>query len=175
MHLTKSTSISHMHPYGRSSPKRPKLWTISPLSFRSYRKRAFLKLWNFLPKQWTTSSPRLLVTSIPTRIKWSKLPQTHSRVQEEIADEKLFFWSFWNNNSSNSLGKQQQKILTAQDMLEVGRGLTELRKEGVENQLWLKCRKERSNKFMLPNNILDTMGTQKMARSLSAGSTNNGN
>lgn len=102
----------------------------------------------------------------------------HCGVQEEIADEKLFFWSFWNNNnnnSSNSLGKEQQKILTAQDMLEVGRGLTELRKEGVENQLWLKCRKERSNKFMLPNNILDTTDTQKMARSLSAGSSTNGN
>ncbi|AED93200.1 coiled-coil protein [Arabidopsis thaliana] len=53
-------------------------------------------------------------------------------VEEDIADERFQFWT------SRSEGKSP----TSQDAVDVERGLLELRKLGVEQQLWEACRKE---------------------------------
>ncbi|KAG7556248.1 hypothetical protein ISN44_As11g023030 [Arabidopsis suecica] len=53
-------------------------------------------------------------------------------VEEDIADERLQFWI------SRSGGKNP----TSQDVVDVERGMLELRKLGVEQQLWEACRKE---------------------------------
>ncbi|XP_010421179.1 PREDICTED: coiled-coil domain-containing protein SCD2-like [Camelina sativa] len=53
-------------------------------------------------------------------------------VEEDIADERLQFW----------ISRSEGKFPTSQDVVDVERGLLELRKLGVEQQLWEACRKE---------------------------------
>ncbi|VVB17449.1 unnamed protein product [Arabis nemorensis] len=53
-------------------------------------------------------------------------------VEEDIADERLQFW----------ISRSGEKSLTSHDAIDVERGLLELRKLGIEQQLWEACRKE---------------------------------
>ncbi|EOA20330.1 hypothetical protein CARUB_v10000636mg [Capsella rubella] len=53
-------------------------------------------------------------------------------VEEDVADERLQFW----------ISRSEGKSPTSQDIVDVERGLLELRKLGVEQQLWEACRKE---------------------------------
>jgi len=52
-------------------------------------------------------------------------------VEEDIADERLNYW----------IGRSNQS-LTSHDAVDVERGLIELRKLGIEDQLWEASRKE---------------------------------
>lgn len=54
-------------------------------------------------------------------------------VEEDIADERLQFWI------SRSSGETPP---TSHDAVDVERGMLELRKLGIEQQLWEACRKE---------------------------------
>ncbi|RWW30795.1 hypothetical protein GW17_00004616, partial [Ensete ventricosum] len=56
--------------------------------------------------------------------------KTHG-VEEDIAEECLRFWTGRNGQSP-----------TSHDVVDVERGLTELRKLGIEQQLWEACRME---------------------------------
>ncbi|EFH48327.1 hypothetical protein ARALYDRAFT_489231 [Arabidopsis lyrata subsp. lyrata] len=53
-------------------------------------------------------------------------------VEEDIADERMQFW----------ISRSDGKNPTSQDVVDVERGMLELRKLGVEQQLWEACRKE---------------------------------
>ncbi|KAF8087564.1 hypothetical protein N665_0578s0017 [Sinapis alba] len=76
-------------------------------------------------------------------------------VEEDIADERLQFWISRSGEKSTT---------TSHDAVDVERGLLELRKLGIEQQLWEACRKETehlqpssSPTSTLPNhNNLDT-------------------
>ncbi|KAL1226217.1 Coiled-coil domain-containing protein SCD2 [Cardamine amara subsp. amara] len=72
-------------------------------------------------------------------------------VEEDVADERFQFWI------SHSEGKSP----TSQDVIDVERGLLELRKLGIEQQLWEACRKE-TDKLHPASSPTSTLSNHKL-------------
>ncbi|CAL9231326.1 unnamed protein product [Arabidopsis halleri] len=72
-------------------------------------------------------------------------------VEEDIADERLQFW----------ISRSDGKNPTSQDVVDVERGLLELRKLGVEQQLWEACRKE-TDQLLPSSSPTSTLSNQNL-------------